>query len=466
MNFILIIFTRIWFIQKKAFTIQLMYSIITILVNACILSIFSLFLSVKLSLGFFLYLFLLLSNVARFGCVIVEILQCKRKGIQTRLQIRGKQNYFYALIITFVILQSVIILPTNGLGIYYKTIDINSDPYMNETLKLSFYASEVSYDYLTNNSILGVLNGSSNLGVIPAQIIMHVSENTLMDSNKSFRTAKIIQNCTSSGIDVYIWFYYEENGMYPSWEDISYLPVFKSIFDSWVANFALNITGIIMDFEFDQTVSEETPRSPFSSMYNLLGHKLETEKNWTETVDAYVSIMNDWRSTFGYEIGLVGMDMTLRDMDGDPDIQQMFGIINYPPETDYWDRASYMLYRHCEYHVNPNTQGYVFMQSRIVNKYYPENGAVAIGCTGSFPTYDTTDKILHDLALVKYTGIDTIELFEFQGFFTHFGIQGLQSVMNASKVGWEYPKFRILLSSFDYITFLGSYAVDVLMNFH
>ncbi len=175
--------------------------------------------------------------------------------------------------------------------------------------------------------------------------------------------------------------------------------------------------------------------------------------------------MNDWRSS-GYEIGLVGMDITLRDMsDGDPDLQQMFGLINYPPDIDYWDRASYMLYRHCEYHVNPFTQGYVYLQSRIINKYYPENGIVALGCISTY-TYDTADEILQDLAIVKYTGINTIELYEFRGFFAHFGIEGVQAVMNASKVGWEYPKFRIPLTGWDYITFFGSYIGDVLMNFH
>jgi len=295
---------------------------------------------------------------------------------------------------------------------------------------------------------------------------MHVSERTLQNPSDALAAAEVIQNCTSSGLDVYIWFYYLDHAMYPSWENIGYLPEFKGLFDSWVANYTLDITGIIMDLEFDQVIAEEDPHSPLSYGIDLIEHKLETERNWTQTIEAYKFLMDDWRNTFGYEIGVVGMDITLRDMgDGDPDLQQMFGIINYPPEVDYWDRASYMLYRHCEYHVNPFSQGYVWMQSKMVNKYYPTNGVVALGCT-STPTYDTADEILQDLAISKFAGINTIELFEFRGFFAHFGVEGVQAVMNASVVGWEYPEFRIPLSALDYLTFFGSYIGDVLMNFH
>ncbi|MHA1111209.1 MAG: hypothetical protein ACTSRE_08900 [Promethearchaeota archaeon] len=464
-NFLFIIMNRVGFIQNKAFIVQLIYSILTLLVNSIILTIFSLFLNVKIPLGFFLYLVLVISNIARIVLVIYNFLQCKRSGINTKLQVRGKRAYVYAGIVAFIILQSAIILPTNGLGLYQKAIDITSEQYTNQGLQLSFYASEVSYDYLTNSSVLSALNGSSDPGVIPAQIIMHVSENTLLDADSALRSAEVIQNCTSSGLDVYIWFYYLEHDMYPSWENIGYLPIFKGMFDSWVANYSLDITGIIMDLEFDQTIANENPHSPLSYGINLLEHKLETEKNWTETVNAYTTIMDDWRSS-GYEIGVVGMDITLRDMsDGDPDLQQMFGIINYPPAVGYWDRASYMLYRHCEYHITPFTQGYVYVQSKVINNYYPENGVVALGCTSTY-TYDTADEILQDLAIVKYTGINTIELFEFRGFFAHFGIEGVQAVMNASKIGWEYPKFRIQLTGWDYITFFGSYIGDVLMNFH
>ena len=125
-NFLAIVLNRIWFLQKKAFIVQLIYSVLTFLINSILLSIFSLFLNLKLPLGFFLYLILVFSNVARIVLIIYDFVQCKRKGINTKLQVRGKRAYVYAGIVAFIILQSAIILPTNGLGLYQKKIDINS----------------------------------------------------------------------------------------------------------------------------------------------------------------------------------------------------------------------------------------------------------------------------------------------------------------------------------------------------
>ncbi len=464
-NFLAIILNRNWFLKKKGFIVQLIYSGLTLVVNSIILTIFSLSLNLKITLGFFLYLILVISNIARIVTVIYDYLHCKRNGINSKLKLGGKRLYVKASIVAFIIVQSAIILPTNGLGLYKKSIDITSEPYTSEGLQLSFYASEQGFDYLTNATVLGALNGSTNPGVIPAQIIVHLSDRKLLDWNLSLRTAQIVQNCTTSGLDVYVWFYYEDHDMYPSWENIGYLPTFKSMFDTWVANYSLTITGIIMDLEFDNSIASQSPHSFISYGRSLLQHKTETEKNWTETIQAYKTVLNDWRLS-GYEIGVVGMDITLRDMsDGDPDLQQMFGLINNPPEIDYWDRASYMLYRHCEYHVHPFTQDYVYNQAKYLNKYYPDNGVVALGCTWE-TSYNTTDKLLEDIALVKSTGINTIELFNFYHFYRIHGLEGTHALMNATKIGWSIPKFKIQQAAFTYLTFFGSYAGDVLLNFH
>jgi hypothetical protein len=389
----------------------------------------------------------------------------RKKQIQTKLALKKKKNWIVVGVGIFILLQASIVLPTNGMGIYKTSVDITTEKYTSEGLQLSFYASEQGFDYLTNNTILSVLNGTTNPEVIPAQIIIHLSDRKLLDWNLSLRSAQIVQNCTASGLDVFIWFYYEDHDMYPSWENIGYLNTFKVMYDEWVANYSLSIKGIIMDLEFDNSIATLSPYSFISYGKSLLHHKTETEKNWTETIQAYKAILNDWRS-YGYEIGVVGMDITLRDMaDGDPDLQQMFGLINNPPESEYWDRASFMLYRHCEYHQKPFSQDYVYNQAKFVNKYYSGNGVVALGCTWE-TSYDTTEKVLQDIALVKSAGISTIELFNFYHFYRVHGLEGTQIVMNATKVGWSYPKFTIHQTFSTYITFFGSYAGDVLMNFH
>ena len=79
---------------------------------------------------------------------------------------------------------------------------------------------------------------------------------------------------------------------------------------------------------------------------------------------------------------------------------------------------------------------------------------------------DQVYKILQDLAIVKSTGVTTIELFNFYHFYRILGEQGTHEVMNATKVGWTYPKFKIRQTAYTYLTFFGSYAGDVLMNLH
>ncbi|MHA1439309.1 MAG: hypothetical protein ACTSPD_17190 [Promethearchaeota archaeon] len=430
----------------------------------------ALFLPGLISLGFILFLALMICKIFRIIIVIYIYNNCRKRGYSTRIKIDYfKRNKIWT--ITFLILFSlpivVFILGLTPMSISWIEIDINKDNGNNkgeQEIQLSFYATLSSYDYLTDENVLKALNGTDfgdgNLN--PVEILLLVRESSLKNANESRNLAYIVRNCTKSGLNVWIWFVYlEENGYYPSFEDYEYLPEFKSLFDDWVSNFSLDIYGILFDNEFDQDITGSWGSDNFFTfLKKILQHRREARKEWINAASMFEDIADEW-SDQGYNIALVGSDFTLFDMiDNDADIQQLFGIVNNPP--DMWDRVSFMLYRECEF--EGMGQDMVYLLAGLHKKLYGKRAVVALGCMNYGP-YKTIDGILQDIALLKFQGYNTIELFEFGAFYAEFGYDGLIEILESTLEGWNYPKFRIIFTTKEF--FLRSFLLfsDILLDF-
>ena len=289
-----------------------------------------------------------------------------------------------------------------------------------------------------------------------------MSDSQLHHENDSVKLAHIVKNCTQSSLKVWIWFVYDEvEGHYPSHMNYDYMEDFKDLFDDWVENHSLDIHGMLFDNEADEIdVSED---NLLGSLEVMLKHRNEVRKDWDDAVEAYEVAAEDW-SDEGYKIALVGMDLTLLDTaDGDPDVQQLYGIVNNPP--DMWERVSFMFYRGCEYHTDPWGRDYLYNMADYHKKTYGDRAVVAIGCM-AWMAYESTDDIVKDIAILKFLGYETVELFEFRAFYAEFGQKGLEKVLESSIEGWKYPKFLIYFTSFEYFSRSLLFLADILLDLY
>jgi hypothetical protein len=275
--------------------------------------------------------------------------------------------------------------------------------------------------------------------------------------------AQMVNKCTQSGLNVWIWFVYDYTiGHYPSYQNYQHLPEFKQVFDEWVQNHSLSINGMLFDNEIDQEITDTSLIDIFYYVQTILRHRKAVKENWSVAVDMYESVSNNW-SAQGYEIALIGSDFTLEDLrDGDADIQQLFGIVNSPP--DMWDRVGFMLYRSCEYHTTPFGQDYLYNLAAFHKKLFGDRAVVALGCMG-YEAYDTIDEILQDIAILKHLNYNTIELFELGNFYNTLGYDGLISVLNSTLNGWSYPQFQVEFYTGEYLIRSALFLADVLLDF-
>ncbi|MGQ4872868.1 MAG: hypothetical protein ACP6IY_02225 [Promethearchaeia archaeon] len=456
--------------KRKGFLIQIIINCIFLLVYSIFFIIICISLFGFISLSFFLLLGLILLKIWRIFFVIKDFRFCKSNRINTKLKIDYfKRNNIFSIIfiISFCFPSIIFGLGFSNLSLAYVDIDINNNPKNigSQKIKISFYATSTSYDYLTDGKVLGLLNGTDfNDGEIePAEILLLVRESELLNMNQSKKLAFIINNCTKNGLKVWIWFVYlPENGYYPSYEDYKHLKEFKDLFNEWISNFSLDIYGLLFDNEWDQVISEMSLDNPINYLTSIIKHRQEAKGNWNEVCKEYKKNIKEW-SDEGYKIALVGMEPTPIDIiDGDPDIQQLFGIVNDPP--DVWERVSFMFYRSCEYHYIPYSQDYLYNLAKLHKELYKERAVVAIGCM-SYKGYDTINGILKDIALLKYLNYSTIELFEFGAFYNKFGSDGLIKVLNASQADWKFPKFRLIFYSLEFFTKCLIFLADVILDF-
>ncbi|MHA1147310.1 MAG: hypothetical protein ACTSR8_03605 [Promethearchaeota archaeon] len=321
-----------------------------------------------------------------------------------------------------------------------------------------------SYANLTNPKVLGALNGTDygEGNLQPVEILLLVSDTQLHHENNSVKLAHIVKNCTQSGLKVWIWFVYDEvEGHYPSYMNYEYIDDFKQLFDEWVNNHSLNIYGMLFDNEMDEL--DVSTDKPLGSLEVMLKHRNEVKEDWDDAVEAYKSVADDW-SDEGYKIALVGSEVTLVDIaDGDPDLQQLNGIVNNPP--DMWDRISFMFYRSCEYHIYPWGEDYLFYMAKYHKEVYGKRAVVAIGCM-SYEAYDEIDEVLRDIAILKFLHYETVELFEFRAFYAEFGQKGLKEILESSLKGWKYPKFLIYFTTFEYFSRALLFLADILLDLY
>lgn len=236
---------------------------------------------------------------------------------------------------------------------------------------------------------------------------------------------------------------------------------FKDLFDEWVNNFSLKIHGILFDNEMDEL--DVSTDNIFGSLETMLRHRQEVQKDWEVAVETYEEAAEDW-SEQGYEIALVGMEMTAIDVaDRDPDIQQLYGIVNKPP--DMWERVSFMFYRSCEYHTYPYGQDYLYSLAEYHKDLYSERAVVAIGCM-AYAAYDDVGDILEDIAILKYLNYDTVELFEFRAFYAEFGYKGLIKLLESSLKGWKHERFIIYFYTVEYLSKSLLFLADILLNLY
>lgn len=452
------LFDFVLFRKKKLFTIQLIFSFLLVFIfGFAFIALFILTHTIT-SIGVIIFLILVICKTVRIISIIKTYLKCKKSEIITRITFKHlKKRKIQVFTLTFLFIFPFIVFmiglsPYSLSSIEININDQNEPNNSSQSIQLSFYATLSSYHYLTNETVLRALNGtdfgSGNLN--PVEILLLIRESGLKNPVDSQKLAYMIQNCSNSGLNVWIWFVYDlNNGYYPSYEDYNYLPVFKQLFDDWVSNFSLNIHGILFDNEMDQFSASISMDNIFGYLETMLSYRRTVREDWPNAVAMYESVADQW-SNQGYKIALVGMDMTLYDIvDGDADIQQMAGIVNNPP--DMWERVSFMLYRNCEYHTTPYTQEYLYTLSNLHKRIYGSRAVVALGCM-SYEAYDTVDEIVQDIALLKFQRYSTVELFEFGAFYKTFGYNGLISVLNSSLSGWTYPSFRIQFSTVEFIT--------------
>ncbi|MHA1328601.1 MAG: hypothetical protein ACTSRH_14985, partial [Promethearchaeota archaeon] len=246
------------FIKKRLFTIQLIISFLSSFIFSVILFVLISITIGAISILVIVFAVLLFFKIIRLVTIFKTYLNYKKSRITTKIsfiQFKKKSPIFALFLFLLVFPLAVIAIGMESNGVYLINININNQLGLNggsRQIQLSFYANLDSYDYLTNTTILRVLNGSDFGGdnLKPVEILLLVRENSLLDPLKARKLARIIQNCSISGLNVWTWFVYNaSNGYYPSYEDYNHLPLFKNLFDEWVSNFSLNIHGILFDNE-------------------------------------------------------------------------------------------------------------------------------------------------------------------------------------------------------------------------
>ncbi|NHJ46942.1 MAG: hypothetical protein FK733_04060 [Asgard group archaeon] len=446
---------------NKLQVFQLILSVLS-LALLIILCTFSLAAATKFNAPYIImFLVLIILKSLRITNIIISIVK-KKNNNDTLMKQLSKKKIIIVVSIIFMILLPTILSPILIYQTQISSKKINLDN--NQEIQLSFYATIDSYNYLTNSTILNLLNGSSHPNnVKPVEILLLIRESYLLDVNLSQRLAEIIANCTSSNIKVWTWFIYTlENGYYPSWEDSEHLINFKLLFDNWVSLHSLTIDGILFDNELDHEFYDFSLSNPFKTVKRLLDRRNLARNNWSLVLDNYESVISSWR-TQGYEIALVGSDLALIDiLDYDLDIQQTLGIVNFP--VYYWDRVSIMMYRYCLSHLIPLSQHYLFTLAQLHKAMFDNLAVAALGCMG-YGCYQELDKILEDIALMKYLEYDTVELFELGAFYLNFGFDGLVNVLNSTRSEWMYQEFNVQKNSQDSMYFLGIALADVLLDF-
>jgi len=422
------------------------------------------------SIGYLIFLILFISKVIRLGCIVQGFRLCRKRGQTTGISFKMKRLLVVFSIIGIFLFPSIIFITGTSTATFasqeININHINGENQGSPAIQLSFYATLSSYAYLTNETILRALNGTDFGGgaLNPVEILLLVAEYELLDSANALKLAEMVNKCTQSGLRVWIWFVYNTSlyGHYPSYENYEHLPQFKQVFDNWVQNYSLSVYGLLFDNESDQEIMDTELSDIFYYLKVILQHRKAVQAGWSEAVEMYETIANNW-SAQGYKIALVGMSTAILDKrDGDADIQQLFGIIDNPP--DMWERMSFMLYRHCEYHTTPFGQDFLYNLAAVERKFYGERAVVALGCM-SYPTYDTTNEILEDIAILKYLGYSTIELFEFKAFYEALGYAGLISILNSTLNGWKFPPFQVKFYSAEYLMWSALYLADILLNF-
>ncbi|HUY00448.1 MAG TPA: hypothetical protein VMV49_12890 [Candidatus Deferrimicrobium sp.] len=461
----------IFYRKKKWFSLQILFNIFQILFYGFLFFGLIIIIMGYFSFGFILLLTILISKVLRLFLVIQKYLQCRRMGLSTSISFNLKKRKIFVIlfIFLFVFPSIVFLLGTTSYTVARKDVDINDiigADQGSQAIQLSFYATLSSYNYLTNDTILRVLNGTDFGGgsLNPVEILLLLGEYELTSSSDALKLAQMVNKCTESGLRVWIWFVYDTvlYGHYPSFQNYQHLPEFKQVFDNWVQNYSLNIHGILFDNEMDQVIVDTDLSDIFSYLKVILNYRRTVQADWVNAVNMYESVANNW-SAQGYEIGLIGMEMTLSDLkDGDPDIQQLQGIVNNPP--DMWDRVGFMLYRGCEYHPTPYGRDYLYNLADLHKKLYGERAVVALGCM-DYAAYKTVDNILKDIAILKSLNYSTVELFEFRAFYDAFEYNGLLSILNSTLNGWKYPRFQINFYTVEYLLRSALMLADLFLDF-
>lgn len=457
------------FNKKKMFALQFLFSLLFLFVFGFVFFLFAI-VTALITIGMIIFLLLMISKSLRMVLICGTYLDCKKSRISTKVTMDHiRQRKVAAGVFSFLFLFPLIILSLGFTPISLAAIEINvnnqrgQDQGSNE-IQLSFYATLSSYDYLTNTTILSALNGSSNSGN-PVEILLLVSDSSLKKyTTDAPKLAYMVGNCTASGLKVWIWFIYDDvPGHYPSHMNYDYMPVFKALFDEWVSNYSLSIYGMLFDNEMDDQPRYDNILEYLDSM---LDKRIEVKKDWSDAVNAYKTAAAQW-SAQGYKIALVGMEQTLYDViDGDPDVQQLFGIVDDPPGIETWERVSFMFYRSCEYHAEgtKNTQDYLYTLAECNKRVYGSRAVVAIGCM-SYAAYDTINEIKEDIAILKFLNYDTIELFEMSAFMRTFGYDGLLSLLETSLAAWKFPSFRVNIGTTEFLSKIAVMLADVLLDF-
>lgn len=456
--------------KKKGFSLQILFNLLILLLYSLLLFLFTYILQNIFYLGNIIISILITSKVFRIGSLISARKKSKTRKRDSKIRLRHVKKYkiiSVIFLILFCLPFIVFILGLTSSTAAVLEININDQQGTamgSNEIQLSFYATSGSYDYLTDENVLSALNGSDieNGDLLPVEILLLVSDSQLDSTYDSRRLAQMVKNCTQSGLEMWIWFVYNEvEGHYPAHMNYEYMDDFKRLFDEWVSNFSLNIEGILFDNEMDEL--DVSTENLFGSLETLLEHRQEVKKDWDEALNAYKTAAEDW-SKQGYEIALVGMDLTLLDSaDNDPDIQQLYGIVNNPP--DIWERVSFMFYRGCEYHSSPWGRDYLYNMAEYHKEVYGKRAVVAIGCM-AYAAYGDVEEILKDIAILKHLDYKTTELFEFKAFYEEFGYDGLIKVLKSSLKGWKIDKFIIRFYTIEYLSRSLLFLADILLNLY
>ena len=424
-----------------------------------------------ITFGLYLFLILLICKIIKIFTISKLYIESKKTGNSRRIKIKylmKKKVWVSVFLVLFSLPVFVFIfgsIPNDVIGIDIDINEENSENGGSQSVQLSFYATLSSYKYLTDEKVLRILNGKTfgDEKSKPVEIILLIRESSLKNAAESRKLAYMVQSCTKHGIKIWVYFVYlPDNGYYPSYEDYEYLPKFKNIFDNWVNKHSLNIHGIIFDNEWDEDITNSWVNDDvFTFLKSLLQHRNNSKEGWGAATKMYEDIAEEWTDQ-GYRIALVGSEFALYDIiDKDPDLQQMFGILNYPPNI--WKRVSYMLYRGCG--TEEMGQDTLYLLSELHKKVYDERAVAALGCMGFYP-YLTITNILEDVALLKFQGYSTIELFEFGAFYENFGYIGLLQVLEASISGWKYPKFHVRFTTTEFLARSFLLFADILLDLY